>query len=104
MAEKGLNSASVASGKLMTELSPQKLASSVKLSHALAGFAERHYTVAEIAQMWSLSQDFVRRLFEREPGVLVLGEEPTHCRKRRYRTLRIPASIVERVHRRLSRV
>jgi len=34
---------------------------------------ERHYTVAEIAAMWNLSQDFVRKLFENEPGVLVVG-------------------------------
>jgi len=60
---------------------------------------ERHYAVAEIAEMWNLSVDKVRELFEKEPGVL--GERsPRH--KRRYVTLRIPQTVVERVHSRLS--
>jgi hypothetical protein len=63
--------------------------------------AERHYAVAEIAEMWNLSADKVRGLFEHEPGVLVIGDrQPRH--KRRYITLRIPQSVVERVHLRLS--
>jgi hypothetical protein len=62
---------------------------------------QRHYAVTEIAEMWSLSADKVRELFEDEPGVLVIGERsPRH--KRRYITLRIPQSVLERVHRRLS--
>jgi hypothetical protein len=62
---------------------------------------ERHYAVTEIAEMWNLSPDKVRELFEKEPGVLVLGERsPRH--KRRYVTLRIPKTVLERVHSRLS--
>ena len=62
---------------------------------------ERHYAVAEIAEMWNLSADKVRELFENEPGVLVIGERsPRH--KRRYVTLRIPQKVLERVHHRLS--
>ena len=63
---------------------------------------EQHYTAADIARQWGLSVDTVRRLFEHEPGVLIV--EPTRGRfsRRRYRTLRIPESIAERVHRRLS--
>jgi hypothetical protein len=101
MAEEVLNSAPVASKKDPAQLSPEEVAAPLHSLHELTGFAERHYSVAEIAQMWSLSQDFVRRLFEREPGVLVLGQERTRYGKRRYRTLRIPKSVVERVHRRL---
>jgi hypothetical protein len=63
----------------------------------------RHYTVSEIASLWSLSDDAVRKLFESEPGVLVIGVERSG-RKRRYVTLRIPEDVAERVHRRLSRV
>jgi len=63
---------------------------------------ERHYAVTEIAEMWNLSADKVRALFEGEPGVLVIGQR-TSYRKRRYVTLRIPQSVVERVHARLSR-
>ena len=62
---------------------------------------ERHYAVTEIAEMWSLSADKVRELFENEPGVLLIGERsPRH--KRRYVTLRIPQTVLERVHCRLS--
>jgi len=62
---------------------------------------ERHYAVAEIAELWNLSPDKVRELFENEPGVLVIGERsPRH--KRRYVTLRIPQKVLERVHHRLS--
>ena len=63
-------------------------------------FEERHFTVAEIGEMWSLSDDVVRKQFEREPGVLVIGERASRA-KRRYTTLRIPQSVVERVHHRL---
>lgn len=54
--------------------------------------------------MWNLSPDAVRRMFENEPGVLVLGDKALSRSKRRYTTLRIPASVVERVYRRLSKV
>ena len=66
-----------------------------------ASFGERHCTVAEIAEMWNLSSDAVRRLFCNEPGVLILGS-PARGTKRRYTTLRIPQSVLDRVHRRLS--
>jgi hypothetical protein len=63
--------------------------------------AERHYSVAEVAALWNLSTDAVRRVFCREPGVLTLGNR-SGGRKRRYTTLRIPESVLERVHRRLA--
>jgi hypothetical protein len=65
-----------------------------------ARFQERHYTVAEIADLWNLSRDAVRGIFEREPGVLVIGNDGSRSR-RGYHTLRIPASVLERMHRRL---
>jgi hypothetical protein len=65
-----------------------------------ARFQERHYAVGEVAELWNLCPDVVRKLFEREPGVLVLGDHGSRS-KRRYTTLRIPQSVVERVHRRL---
>ncbi len=66
-------------------------------------FEERHYTVAEVAAMWNLSKDAAHRLFQNEPGVLIL---PNRARgsKRRYRTIRIPQSIADRVHKHLSLV
>jgi hypothetical protein len=74
------------------------------LPEELPRFAVRHYTVAEIAGLWSLSDEAVRSIFQNEPDVLVLGDQQPRGRKRRYRTLRIPEFVVERVHRRLSRV
>jgi hypothetical protein len=63
-------------------------------------FQERHYTVAEIAEILQLSRDVIRKLFEREPGVLVIGGDETRS-KRGYHTLRIPESVAVRVYRRL---
>jgi hypothetical protein len=58
---------------------------------------EKHYSVSEVAAMWGLSDDSIRRLFAKEPGVLVIGsEERLHKRKRK--TLRIPESVLKRVH------
>jgi len=67
-------------------------------------FAERHYSPAEIAELWNLSADTVRKLFENEPGVLLIEGSVGRYRKRRYRTLRIPENVVERVHHRLRKV
>jgi hypothetical protein len=60
---------------------------------------ERHYSVNEIAELWGLSPDAARRIFRNEPGVVEIRNKQTH--KRRYVTLRIPESVVERVHRKL---
>jgi hypothetical protein len=60
--------------------------------------------VAEIAALWALSADAVRKIFVNEPGVLVLPNESGRYSKRRYTTLRIPQFVLERVHKRLSKV
>jgi hypothetical protein len=79
----------------------QLRAMAVELQLETSVHIERHYAVAEIAEMWNLSPDKVREIFEDEPGVLVIGDRnPRH--KRRYVTLRIPQSVLQRVHRRLS--
>jgi hypothetical protein len=62
---------------------------------------ERHYSPAELGESWNLSADTVRRMFENEPGVLVF-ENPVRSSSRRSRTLRIPASVAERVYSRFS--
>jgi len=62
---------------------------------------ERHYAPDELAALWNLSPDTVRRLFEREAGVLVIDHTKSSAR-RRYRTLRIPESVALRVHRRMT--
>jgi predicted transcriptional regulator len=63
---------------------------------------ERHYSVKELAEMWGLSSAAIRRLFGNEPGVLRFGKEKKG-HQRDYVTLRLPASVVERVYRRCMR-
>ena len=61
---------------------------------------ERHYSVGEISKLWALSEKTVRRIFQHEPGDIQLGtDEKPH--KRRYRTVRIPESVLVRVHHKL---
>ncbi len=61
---------------------------------------EKHYTVSELSKMWPFSSSTIRRLFEKEPGVLKI-HRPQSNRKRPYASLRIPEAIAIRVYRRL---
>jgi hypothetical protein len=72
-----------------------------QIPHQESRMCERHYSPAELAELWMLSADTVRRMFEREPGVLVF-ENPVRSSSRRSRTLRIPASVAERVYSRFT--
>jgi hypothetical protein len=53
-------------------------------------------TVVEVAALTGFSQDTVRRIFKREPGVLIL-DRPEKLHKRPYRSIRIPRAVYERV-------
>lgn len=64
----------------------------------LAG--ETHYTVLEIAKLWKVSPQTVRRIFGDEDGVLKFGSPETRFKRKR-ETLRIPESVAVRVHMRL---
>jgi hypothetical protein len=59
---------------------------------------EKHYTVSEIAEVWGISVDLARDIFRKEPGVLALDRTG----RGKYVTMRVPESVMERVHRRLS--
>lgn len=60
---------------------------------------ERHYSVHEVAEMWGLSAEKVRKLFQDVPGVLKIGFTSTSKKGRKpYITLRIPASVLARFH------
>jgi hypothetical protein len=61
---------------------------------------ERHFSVAEVAELWKLNQTTIRRIFRDEPGVLKFGSQETRF-KRGYMTLKIPESVLQRVHTRL---
>jgi hypothetical protein len=76
------------------------IAHSEPLSMENAPAFEQHYSPDELGKVWGLSVDFLRGVFEREPGVVIFESSKTG--KRRYRTMRIPASVAIRVHRRLT--
>jgi hypothetical protein len=61
---------------------------------------EKHYSIIEISKLWALSQKTVRKIFENEPGVIQWGAEET-LHKRGYRTLRVPETVLQRMHRKL---
>ncbi len=63
---------------------------------------ERHYTPAEVAELWNLDVETIRRIFQHEHGIVVL-QSPVNKHKRPYKTIRIPQSVLERVHQRLQR-
>lgn len=83
------------------ELAGSPVSSGESVSKAPA--FERHYSVDEIARLWNLSKDSVRRLFRNELGVIAISPRQRRG-TRSYVTLRIPESVAERVHRRLSLV
>ena len=60
--------------------------------------AERHYTVGQLAAMWNLSTEFVRQIVQHEPGVSEWVRQSPG--RRRYRVLRVPESVAERIYRR----
>ena len=47
------------------------------------------YTLEEVAQMMGFSRRTVSRIFENEPGLIVL-ERAEEMNKRRYRSIRVP--------------
>ncbi|MBB5056926.1 hypothetical protein HDF16_001611 [Granulicella aggregans] len=59
------------------------------------------FTVREVAAMTGFSPQTVTRLFEHERGTLIISR-PTSNRKRRYRCIRIPVGVYERVIRGLT--
>jgi hypothetical protein len=62
--------------------------------------SQPHYTVAQIAKVWSISQSTALRIFKEEPGVLRIGN--TNSRKRTKISIRIPHDVALRVHSKLT--
>jgi hypothetical protein len=60
---------------------------------------ERHYSPQQVADMWGVSANTVRRAFRGEPGVVEFGSDET-LRHRRRKIMRIPESALIRVHER----
>jgi hypothetical protein len=53
-----------------------------------------------VSEIWNLDEKMIRRIFGDEPGVVSIESEESRYR-RAYRTLRIPESVLLRVHRRM---
>lgn len=61
-------------------------------------FAERHYRIGDLAELWSIGRETVRLIVKDEPGVIQI-----RCgRKKAHTTYSVPASVAERIHRRLA--
>jgi len=61
---------------------------------------EHHYSVKQVPEMWGISEATIRRVFCDEPGVLAVSM-PQLTKNRKHKPhvlLRIPASVVARVH------
>ncbi len=58
---------------------------------------EKIYTVGEIAEMLQISDTRVISIFADEAGTINLGTSTGTKQKRRFRQLRIPASVLTRV-------
>jgi predicted glycosyltransferase len=63
---------------------------------------EKHYTVSQVAELWNVSGETVRKAFRNEPGVLCTKLPSLNKRKRQNVSLRIPESVVVRVHGKLA--
>lgn len=63
---------------------------------------EKHFSVLELAKLWGLDPDTLRPLFRDRPGVLKI-HRPGNRQKRVYTSIRIPASVAEKVHAELAR-
>ncbi len=61
---------------------------------------EKHYTVQQIGELWNLDPKSVRDIFRMEPGVFQMTN-PARRNKRAYSTIRIPESVLQRVHHRM---
>jgi AraC-like DNA-binding protein len=66
------------------------------LAREVKCFPIKALTVKEVSEMTGLSPQTVTRLFEKEPGVIILSR-PEKMHKRRYRSLRVPRHVDERV-------
>jgi hypothetical protein len=73
-------------------------ASSDNAFTARSAFAEKHYSPKELAALWGLSTDTVRRLFRAEGVLLIPSRNPRRSLRANYNTMLIPESVAKRVH------
>jgi hypothetical protein len=60
-------------------------------------YAEKHFRVGELAELWGLGRETVRKLIMNDPGVIKIRMG----RKKAHTTYSVPASAAQRIHTRL---
>jgi hypothetical protein len=63
-------------------------------------FAEKHYRVSDLAGLWGLGRETVRKIVKDEPGVIKIRQG----RKKAHTTYSVPESVARRIHTRLLNV
>ena len=58
---------------------------------------ERHYRIGDLAELWGLGRETVRKLVKDDPGVIKISMG----RNKRHTTYSVPESAVKRIHTRL---
>jgi hypothetical protein len=101
LAQSGPGSTSMSTSRAASpQLKPDDTES---IDSGLTAALERHFTPAELGELWGFDQTTIRRMFVDEPGVLKIGKQARRDGKRAYVSVRIPASIAQRVHARKTR-
>jgi hypothetical protein len=62
-----------------------------------SSFAEKHYRVSDLAELWGLGRETVRKLVKDDPGVVKIRQG----RKKAHTTYSVPESAARRIHTRL---
>ena len=60
-------------------------------------FAERHYRISELSELWKLGRECVRKIIKDEPDVIKIR----FGRKKAHTTYSVPESVARRIHTRL---
>jgi hypothetical protein len=63
-------------------------------------FTEKHYRIAELAELWGIGRETVRKIVKDEPGVIQIRQG----RKKVHTTYSVPESVARRIHSRMSNV
>jgi hypothetical protein len=72
----------------------------VGLEEATGLDPHHYYSVKEIAFLWNMSPESIRRLFAKEPGTVIFKFQTSG--RRTYRNIRIPGDVAARVKNRMT--